>query len=148
MRATTIALVPSIERSGGAGYAAFAILEDNRQKTVSAAVVLANSLSHSKLIVFTHNGTMARHVSNMRPQRAPILAFASSEQVYRQLALCWGTYPIFMEFGDHPDRTIELAVKYLRDRKMTERGDNLVILSHVRGGEAVLVDSVQLRQAM
>jgi pyruvate kinase len=136
-----------IERSGGAGYAEFAILEDNRQKTVSAAVVLANSLSHSKLIVFTHNGTMARHVSNMRPQRAPIFAFASSERVYRQLALCWGTYPIFMEFGDHPDRTIELAVKYLRDRKMTERGDNLVILSHVRGGEAVLVDSVQLRQA-
>ena len=136
-----------IERSGGAGFAEFAILEDNRQKTVSAAVVLANSLSQSKLIVFTHNGTMARHVSNMRPQRAPIFAFASSEQVYRQLALCWGTYPILMEFGDHPDRTIELAVKYLRDRKLTERGDNLVILSHVRGGEAVLVDSVQLRQA-
>ncbi len=136
-----------IERSGGAGYAAFAILEDNRQKTVSAAVVLANSLSASKLIVFTHSGTMARHVSNMRPEKAPIFAFASSEQIYRQLALCWGTYPILMEFGDHPDRTIELAVKYLRDRKLTERGDNLVILSRVRGGEAVLVDSVELRQA-
>src|SRR6185437_8037438 len=32
-----------IERSGGAGYAKTAMLEDARQKTVSSAVVLANS---------------------------------------------------------------------------------------------------------
>jgi pyruvate kinase len=32
-----------IERSGGAGYAEDAILEDLRQKTVAAAVVLPNS---------------------------------------------------------------------------------------------------------
>ena len=43
-----------IERSGGAGYGADALLEDNRQKTVAAAVVLANSLSHAKLLVFTN----------------------------------------------------------------------------------------------
>ena len=37
-----------IERSGGAGFGADALLEDNRQKTVASAVVLANSLSHAK----------------------------------------------------------------------------------------------------
>src|SRR5438132_1267568 len=42
-----------IERSGGAGYAKGALLEDVRQKTVASAVVLANSLQDSKLIVFT-----------------------------------------------------------------------------------------------
>ena len=133
-----------IERSGGAGYGADALLEDNRQKTVAAAVVLANSLSHAKLLVFTRHGTMAGHVSNMRPERAPIFAFTSSERVYCQLALCWGTYPIMMDFTDDPNRTIESAVKRLRDEQLSEPNDNLVILSDVRAGDA-LVDCVQLR---
>jgi pyruvate kinase len=134
-----------IERSGGAGFGADALLEDNRQKTVAAAVVLANSLSHAKLLVFTRHGTMARHVSNMRPEKAPIFAFTSSERVYRQLALCWGTYSILLDFTDDPNCTIESAVKHLRDEQLTEPNDNLVILSDVRAGEA-LVDCVQLRQ--
>ena len=47
---------------------------------------------------------MARYVSNMRPEQAPIFAFTSSEQVYRQLALCWGTHPILMDFTDDPNQ--------------------------------------------
>lgn len=133
-----------IERSGGAGYGADALLEDNRQKTVAAAVVLANSLTQAKLLVFTRHGTMARHVSNMRPERAPIFAFTSSERVYSQLALCWGTYPILMDFTDDPNRTIEAAVTRLRDEKLSERNDNLVIVSDVRAGDS-LIDCVQLR---
>ena len=133
-----------IERSGGAGYGAAALLEDNRQKTVASAVVLANSLDHSKLVVFTRHGAMARYVSNMRPERAPIFAFTLNEQVYCQLALCWGTYPVLIDFADDPNRTIESAVNYLRGAKLTEPGDNLVILSDVRSGET-LVDCVQLR---
>jgi len=135
-----------IERSGGAGYAANALLEDNRQKTVASAVVLANSLDRAKLIVFTHHGTMARYVSNMRPERAPIFAFTSSEQVYRQIALCWGTYPILIEFTDDPNETVEAALKQLRARKLTEPGDNLIVLSDMLAG-GLKVDCVQLRPA-
>ena len=135
-----------IERSGGAGYAANALLEDNRQKTVASAVVLANSLDRAKLIVFTHHGTMARYVSNMRPERAPIFAFTSSEQVYRQVALCWGTYPILIEFTGDPNETVEAALKQLRARKLTEPGDNLIVLSDMLAG-GLKVDCVQLRPA-
>jgi pyruvate kinase len=39
-----------IECSGGAGYAKDAALEDVRQKTVAAAVVLANSLPSAKIM--------------------------------------------------------------------------------------------------
>jgi len=135
------------ERSGGAGFGANAILEDNRQKIVMAAVVLANSLPHANLIVFTHHGTMARYVSNLRPEKAPIFAFTSSERVYRQLALCWGTQPVMIDFADDPNQTIESAVKYLSEKKLTDAKDNLVILSDLRAG-AALVDCVQLRQAI
>lgn len=135
-----------IERSGGAGYAKEAILESARQKTVASAVILANSLAIAKLIVFTRHGTMARHVSNMRPERAPIFAFTPSDEVYRQLALSWGVLPIRIDFDEDPNQTIEAAETFLRDARLTQENDNLVIISDVRSSHG-LVDCVQLRQA-
>src|SRR6266487_5313647 len=135
-----------IERSGGAGYAESAVLEDARQKTVASAVVLANSLARSKIIVFTRHGRMARNTSNLRPEHATIFAFTPSEEVRRQLALCWGTYPVRIKFSEDPNATIEAAEKYLRDAGLTSPGDNLVIISDLRAGET-LVDTVQLRTA-
>jgi len=134
-----------IERSGGADYGKEALLEDARQKTVASAVALADSLARAKILVFTRHGTMARYVSNLRPERAPIFAVTSSEQVYRQLAICWGTFPIRIDFTEDPNATIEAAEKYLRDAKLIALNDNLVIISDVRAGKG-LVDCVQLRQ--
>lgn len=135
-----------IERSGGAGYASAAELRDPRQKTVMSAVVLANSLPQSKLIVFTRHGTMARYVANLRPQRSPIFAFTPSEQVHRQLAICWGTHPVLMQFKDDPNATIAAAEKMLAQHRLTKSGDNLVVLTdvHARGE---MFDSVQVREA-
>ena len=132
------------ERSGGAGYAENALLENIRQKMVASAVTLANSLHDSKLIVFTLQGRMARYVSNLRPQRAPISAFTPSEEVYRQLALYWGTFPARVDFSGGPDRAIAAAEKFLRKNKWAMPGDHMVIISDVRMGRA-LVDSIQLR---
>ncbi len=132
------------ERSGGAGYAENALLENIRQKMVASAVTLANSLHDSKLIVFTLQGRMARYVSNLRPQRAPIFAFTPSEEVYRQLALYWGTFPARVDFSGGPDRAIAAAEKFLRKNKWAMPGDHMVIISDVRMGRA-LVDSIQLR---
>ena len=134
------------ERSGGAGYARYAILKDTRQKTVSSAVILANSLPRSKIIVFTRHGTMARNVSNLRPERAPIFAFTPSEEVRRQLSICWGVCPIRIEFTDDPNTTIEAAEKCLRGTKLATSGDNLVIISDILA-EGSRVDCVQLRTA-
>src|SRR5437588_713925 len=135
-----------IERSGGAGYAESAILEDARQKTVASAVVLANSLTRAKIIVFTRHGRMAPNTSNLRPERATIFAFTPSEEVRQQLSICWGVCAARIEFSDDPNVTIETAQKYLRDQKLTTPGDNLVIISDVRSRDA-MVDCVQLRAA-
>jgi pyruvate kinase len=133
-----------IERSGGAGYAEGALLENIRQKTVASAVALANSLQDSKLIVFTIHGTMARYASNLRPHRAPIFAFTPNEEVYRQLALYWGTTPARIDFDRDPDKTIRAAEKFLSTKKCATPGDRMVIVSDVRMGQA-LIDSIQLR---
>jgi pyruvate kinase len=133
-----------IERSGGAGYAEDVLLEDARQKIVASAVVLANSLPGSKLIVFTRHGIMARHVSNMRPPHATIFAFTPSEETCRQLAISWGTCAVQTEFTNDPNKTIAAAETYLRENKLAASGDQLVIVSDLRAGET-LVDCVQLR---
>src|SRR5882724_2194576 len=135
-----------IERSGGAGYAESAVLADRRQKTVASAVVLANSLPNSKIIVFTRHGAMAQNVSKLRPENAPIFAFTSSEEVYRQLSIYWGVYPVKIDFVDDPHATIEVAEMFLRRSKLTAPGDQLVIISDLRVGEE-RIDSVQLRTA-
>jgi len=136
-----------IERSGGAGYAELAVLEDARQKTIASAVVLANSLQQAKLIVFTRHGTMARNVSNLRPENAPIFAFTSSGEVRRQLTVCWGVYPVRIDFTADPNATIDAAETFLRETELTAPGDQLVIISDVRTSEDRIIDSVQLRTA-
>ncbi len=133
-----------IERSGGAGYAEGVVLETARQKTVASAVVLANSLRQSKLIAFTRHGRMARYVSNLRPEHAPIFAFTPSEEVRRQLSLCWGVYPVRIEFTDDPNVTIDAAETFLRNHRLAASGDNLVIITDLLAGKT-LVDTVQLR---
>src|SRR5205085_10669028 len=111
--------------------------EDARQKTVASAVVLANSLARSKIIVFTRHGRMARNTSNLRPERATAFAFTPSEEVRRQLTICWGVCPVRIEFSDDPNLTIEIAAKYLRDQKLTSPGDNLVFISDVRARDGL-----------
>src|SRR5205809_5396372 len=135
-----------IERSGGAGYAESAILEDKRHKTVASAVVLANALGRAKIIVFTRHGAMARYVSTLRPENAPIFAFTPSEEVCRQLSICWGIYPVQISFTEDPNATIETAEQLLREAKLTAPGDQLVIIGDLRAGEE-RIDSVQLRTA-
>jgi pyruvate kinase len=87
---------------------------------------------------------MARNVSKLRPENAPIFAFTSSEEVYRQLSVYWGVYPVKIDFVDDPNATIEAAEAFLRQTKLTARGDQLVIISDIRAGEE-RIDSVQVR---
>jgi pyruvate kinase len=133
-----------IERSGGAGYAEGAALQDVRKKTIASAVVLAKTMPRAKIIVFTRHGRMARYVSNLRPERATVFAFTPNEEVRRQLSICWGVCPHRIEFSDDPNDTIETAEKLLRDQRLTTPGDNLIITSDVLARDE-RIDCVQLR---
>jgi pyruvate kinase len=135
-----------IERSGGAAFAKSALLEDDRQKTVASAVVLANSLRRARIIVFTRHGTMGRNVSNLRPEHAAIFAFTPTEEIRRQLAICWGVYAVRILFTDDPNATIEAAENYLREKKLASSGDPLVVISDILA-EGSRFDCVQLRTA-
>lgn len=133
-----------IERSGGAGFAADALLEDDRSKTIHSAVVLANSLPHSKIVVFTRAGFMVRFTANLRPRTAPIFAFAPSVEICRQLKQLWGVHPLLLDLDQDPERTIEAAEAELVRRKLAEPGDRLVIISDLLARKERFA-SIQLR---
>jgi pyruvate kinase len=134
-----------IERSGGADFASDALLEDERQKTVRAAVTLANSLPGAKLLVFTRRGIMANYVSGQRPNHAPIFAIAPTELVARRLALNWGATAFALPFHAPSDQAIPEAEKLLLSRHLIHPGDKLVIVSDAPGTDAHF-DAIQLRE--
>ena len=133
-----------IERSGGAGFAREAIVEGPRQKTVAAAVSLANNFPQAKLVVFTFHGTMALHVSHLRPQHAPIFAFSPDERVCRRLALLYGVQAQRMGFVPQPDANVFAAEAALLLKGLAEPGDHLVVVTDILEGDR-RHESVQLR---
>lgn len=133
-----------IERSGGAGFAREAIVEGPRQKTVAAAVSLANNFPQAKMVVFTFHGTMALHVSHLRPQHAPIFAFTPDERVCRRLALLYGVQAQRMGFVPQPDANVFAAEAALLLKGLAEPGDHLVVVTDILEGDR-RHESVQLR---
>jgi pyruvate kinase len=134
-----------IERSGGLGYAEGAVLESDREKTVRSAVVLANSLPDTKIMIFTRRGTMAAFVAGQRPLYAPILAFTPSWELCRKLSLHRAVEPIYMPFEVSPEKTIASAERLLLKKGIVKSGDHLVIVTDIFAGQDRF-DSIQLRR--
>lgn len=133
-----------IERSGGLSFASEAVLEDTRQKTVRSAVSLADSIPHSKIVIFTRRGTMADFVANLRPKHSPIHAFTPTWEVCRKLILNRGVIPHYMPFDPNPVRTIASAEMFLTQNGLAKTSEHLVIITDILAGEDRF-DSIQLR---
>ncbi len=133
-----------IERSGGAGFARDAVIDGARQKTVAAAVSLANSFPQSKIVVFTQHGNMARYFAHLRPAHATIYAFSPHESVVRQLALPYGVFAQRMRFHEDPAKNVFEAEAALLVKNLVEAGDHLVVVTDIVEGDR-RHESVQLR---
>ncbi|MDZ4288004.1 MAG: pyruvate kinase [Prosthecobacter sp.] len=128
-------------------FASDAPLKTNKHKTVKAAILLANSIEGSKLLVFTMRGVMAHLLAHQRPEFAPIFAFTPNLHVSRTLVTARGVQPFVMEFvEDSPEMNIGRAVDFLRKEGLIKQGDALVILSDALH-EGLNVDAILLREA-
>lgn len=134
-----------IERSGGANYFERAQLATPRQKLVKSAVVMANELKATAILVFTRRGHMALHTSWMRPRYSPIYALCPDEQTARVLTLGWGIVPFAVPFDMiNPENTIDGAIKSLRVQGRLTEGSTVVVIGSIMVGEQI-VDAVQMR---
>ncbi|MDB6137005.1 MAG: pyruvate kinase [Verrucomicrobiaceae bacterium] len=128
-------------------FASDAPLKTNKHKMVKSAIVLANSIEGSKLIVFTLRGVMAHLLAHQRPEYAPIFAFTPNLNVSRALTTARGVHPFVMDFPvGKPELTIENALAMLREKGLINKGDPLVILSDALY-QSTNVDATLLREA-
>ena len=135
-----------ITRCASALWSSSARLNAFKKKTARSAVVLADSLADSVILVFTSRGIVANYASALRPERAPIFAFTPDAEVCRSLAVSRGVSGFVMEFSSDPDCTIEDALAVLREKKLVEAGQPVVILSDVLTSDPA-VDAILLRKA-
>jgi pyruvate kinase len=121
-------------------------LRTDKQKLVRAAVALANSLDNAHLLVFTQRGVMAAHTAHLRPDSAAVFAFTPSLEVARTLHLNRAVHPFVMDFcKDDPHATIEAALAVLKNDRLIQVGDPVIIISDVLVGECT-GDSVLMRR--
>ncbi|MBL9213938.1 MAG: pyruvate kinase [Opitutaceae bacterium] len=121
-----------------------AVFLNERMKVFRAAVVLANELPRSLILVFTRHGTNAAGIAAHRPPRAPILAVTDSPETLRHLRLVRSVEPFLLSPFGEPEATIERAIASLLSLGRIQDGDKLVIVSDVQTKDR-RVDSIQLR---
>ncbi|MEM7697236.1 MAG: pyruvate kinase [Verrucomicrobiota bacterium] len=120
-----------MEREPGASFFDAIELKTAKQKTVHSAVVLANSLPDSKLLIFTARGVLANYAAHQRPRESPIFAFTPDSAVARSLVMNRAVSPFEMEMKDNPEDTITAAISRLSEAGYVEKGDPIVILSDI-----------------
>lgn len=126
-------------------FASDAPLKTNKHKTVKAAILLANSIPGSKLLVFTLRGVMAHLLAHQRPEFAPIYAFTPNLHVSRTLVSARGVQPFVLRFDEgDPEKAIRDAIEMLRSLGHVKPGDPLVILSDALY-DGINVDAILLR---
>ncbi len=80
------------------------------------------------IVAFTQSGSTARMISKYRPP-VEILAFTPFEHVARRMSFYWGVTPLLMGEIMHIDELITALEQLLRERRLANPGDNLIILS-------------------
>ncbi len=100
---------------------------DKAQAVASAAYTLAREAGARLIVVFTRTGTSAQLISKERPAM-PIIAFSPFETVYRRLALWWGVTPRYNELQGSIEDRIASADLALREARLAQVGDEVVIM--------------------
>ena len=114
-----------------------------RSMMLRSAAHLAADLNGA-LMVFTRRGIFAQKLSSLRPG-VPIYAFTDNPVLFKQLLICRGVEPFFMEFDHDHEVTIQRGFKRLTRRGWSKEGDPMVVITKMYGGQKLL-DSTQIRE--
>ena len=119
-------------------------LKGDKRKLLQSAVLFANQVKGSALLVFTRQGFMAGSLAALRPAWAPIFAFTNSIETLRRLRLLRSVEPFLMPLASDPNETIESAITRLLQEGRIKSGHKLVIVTDIASHDKP-VDSIQLR---
>ena len=100
-----------------------------------AACAMASDLGATLILTPTTSGGTARRVASYRPG-APIIAVSPSLATVRQLMLCWGVTPIFVEEFTTTDEMVARAKTAALDRGLARPDDMVIITAGSPAGES------------
>jgi pyruvate kinase len=96
-----------------------------------AVMILGNSVQPRFITVFTQSGRTAARVAAERP-KAPVVALTTSNRIYHGLNLVWGIRPLLVhEEADTFEGLVKLAESTLRERKMADSGDKILVVGGI-----------------
>ncbi|KAI4453523.1 pyruvate kinase [Holotrichia oblita] len=120
-------------------------LKTNITNAISyGAASMAGDLNAACIVTVTDSGFTARMVSKYR-QGCPILAVTSSENVWRQLSLSWGCYPMISEQIRGNEEVFEIAVQKSLESGLAKDGDSIVIAAGVPVGIAGTTNTLKVQ---
>ncbi len=99
-----------------------------------AACHAAATVKAKAIVVFTQSGGTAARIARFRPQM-PIIAFTSSQEIRRRLALFWGVRALPVGTMDNSDQQIKLVEETLLETGF-HKGDVVVITMGVPLGSS------------
>jgi pyruvate kinase len=88
--------------------------------------VTAKNVNADAIVAYTHTGNTARRLSGMGAE-CPIFAITDNKKTYNQLAIVWNVFPVLVEKANTIDATIKTGIEKLKEEKIIESGDVLVI---------------------
>jgi pyruvate kinase len=96
--------------------------------TSAAGARAAEETGARVIVAFTESGTTARLLSKERPA-VPIIAYTPHEAVRRRMTLYWGVIAKAMRTIQNTDELIRELERSLREEKLAEIGDRIVVVT-------------------
>ncbi|MFP6835605.1 MAG: pyruvate kinase [Pseudomonadales bacterium] len=131
------------ERWPGLGYEKELVANSDKQHIAINAVALAEDINAKGIVVITRRGITADLVTSARPHTVPIYAFTNHSQTRRRLGLNRAVLSHRIHFSSEPEKTLQRALRILREREGMERNDKVVVISDVLAEKNS--DAIQLR---
>jgi pyruvate kinase len=131
------------ERWPGLGYEKELVANSDKQHIAINAVALAEDINAKGIVVITRRGITADMVTSARPHTVPIYAFTNHSQTRRRLGLNRAVLSHRIHFSSEPEKTLQRALRILREREGMERNDKVVVISDVLAEKNS--DAIQLR---
>ncbi len=111
-------------------YKRYRELEANslQDSLAKSACNLSREVNVKAIVPFTRTGATAIAVAKYRPP-VPILAVTHDSETFRKLNLVWGIVPLLTLPAQSTDRIIAQSIEAVKERKLAEKGDKVIILA-------------------
>ncbi|MBS3102140.1 pyruvate kinase [Candidatus Woesearchaeota archaeon] len=118
---------------------------DVKEAITLGACINAENLDAKAIIVFSRTGKLLSLVTKKRPN-IDIFVFTDNENVKKKLIMHWGAFPFAIEFNDDFEAMANNAINILRDKKLLDNEDRVIIVSDVN--QRKNVDILEIRKIL